>query len=124
MAEIRRLPESELIVMQCVWNHEAPVARSVIEAELRETHPMAQTTVLTLISRLTEKGFLSVQKVGRSSAYTPLVSNQDYLASEGKRFFRSLCGGSIHAFAAALSDSGLSAEDIDELRRLMERGEL
>ena len=35
-----------------------------------------------------------------------------------------LCGGNISVFAEALCSSGLTAEEIEELRRLLERGEL
>lgn len=119
-----RLPDSELLVMQSIWNHPSPVKRSEIEEDMQNIHPIAQTTLLTLLSRLTAKGFITAEKVGRMSFYTPIVSKRDYLASEGNRFFKDLCNGSMNAFAAAMCDSGLSREDIDELRSLLERGEL
>ena len=52
---IRRLPDAELEVMNAVWNCEAPVARTDIEAALCKEHPLAPTTILTLLTRLTEK---------------------------------------------------------------------
>ena len=122
--EIRRLPDSELEVMQALWSLPAPVSRAAVEAVLAESHPMAQTTVLTLLSRLAEKGFIAVEKAGRSSVYTPLVEQRDYLASQSGRFYEKLCGGSVSAFAAALCDSGLSREELAELRRLLEENAL
>ncbi|MBQ0079806.1 MAG: BlaI/MecI/CopY family transcriptional regulator, partial [Eubacterium sp.] len=55
--KIKKLPDSELEVMQVIWDCEAPVARTTIEEKMSEIHPMAQTTMLTLISRLIKKGF-------------------------------------------------------------------
>ena len=124
MKDLLRLPDSELTVMQSVWEHPAPVTRADIEKDMQSVHPMAQTTLLTLLSRLTDKGFVALEKVGRMSVYTPLVSKRDYLAAEGNRFFKKLCSGSMNSFAAALCDSGLSREDIEELRALLERGEI
>ncbi len=121
---VHRLPDAELEVMQAIWSCPPPVSRADIENLLRERRPMAVTTILTLLTRLTDRGFLTVDKCGRSNCYTPLVSKQDYLASQSKRFFDKLCGGDLYTFAAALCDSGLSKSDIDELRRLLERGEL
>ena len=121
---IRRLPDSELEVMQAVWSCEPPVSRADIEACLAETYPVAQTTLLTLLTRLTEKGFLSARKEGQKKLFVPLVTRQAYLAAQGNRFFNKLCGGSLSTFAAALCDSGLSKEDLAELRALLERGEL
>lgn len=120
-SEIRRLPDGELEVMQAVWACTPPAARSDIEAILYQTHPMAMTTLLTMLTRLAEKGFLAIEKNGRRSYYTPLVSQQDYLAAQSKTFVDKLCGGSMSTFAAALCDSGLSKEDLAELRALLER---
>lgn len=121
---IRRLPDSELEVMQAVWACSPPVERAEIEAVLYQGHPMAMTTLLTLLTRLSDKGFLRIEKAGRRSRYTPLVSREDYLAAQSRRFFHKLCGGSISAFANALCESGLSREELAQLRELLERGEL
>ena len=121
---IRRLPDAELEVMQALWACDAPAARTDIEKVLFPTHPMALTTLLTLLTRLSEKGFLAIEKTGRRSVYTPLVAREDYLAAQSKTFFRNLCGGSVSAFANALCDSGLSKEELAQLRMLLERGEL
>lgn len=121
---IRRLPDGELEVMQAVWACTPPAARTDIEAVLFQTHPMAMTTLLTLLTRLSEKGFLSIEKVGRRSYYTPTVSRQDYLASQSRNFFHKLCGGSMPTFAAALCDSGLTREELEQLRELLDRGGL
>ena len=121
---IRRLPDAELEVMQAMWACEPPVARTDIEAIVGQTHPMAVTTLLTLLTRLVEKKFLSVAKEGRRSLYTPLVTRHDYLASQSRRFIDKVCGGSLSAFASALCDSGLEEEELRQLRDLLERGQL
>ena len=121
---IRRLPDAEQEVMQAIWGCKAPVARADIEQILFQEHPMALTTLLTLLTRLSEKGFITIEKIGRRSYYTPSVSREEYLASQGKNFFEKLCGRSVCAFAAALCDSGLSKEELTELRLLLERDAL
>lgn len=118
---IRKLPDGELEVMQALWACTSPASRTDIEELLYRNHPMAMTTLLTMLTRLAEKGFLAIEKKGRRSYYTPLVSQQDYLAAQSKNFFEKLCGGSVSTFAAALCDSGLSKEDLAELRALLER---
>ena len=121
---VQRLPDAELEVMQALWSCNPPASRATIENILWESRPMATTTVLTLLVRLTERGFIEVYKRGRSNYYTPLVSKREYLASQSRRFFNKLCSGDLNAFATALCDSGLSKDDIDELRKLLESGEL
>ena len=119
---IRRLPDAELEVMQAIWACTPPAARADINEFLKDTHPMAVTTLLTVLTRLSEKGFIQIEKAGRSSRYIPLISREEYLAQQSRSFFRKLCKGSVPAFAAALCDSGLSKEELEELRKLLERG--
>ena len=127
---IRTLPDAELAVMQAVWACEAPAKRAQLAAILDKTHPMAPTTLLTVLSRLADKGFLQIEKTGRSAEYWPLVAREDYLARQGRKFYDTLCGGSLPAFAAALCASGLTAQELAELRlenpelSLKELGEL
>ena len=123
-ASIRRLPDAELEVMQAIWACTPPVARTEINEILKNTHPMALTTLLTLLTRLSEKGFIKIEKVSRSARYIPLVTQEDYLAEQSKRFFEKLCGGSLSTFATALCNSGLTKEEIAQLRALMDEGKL
>lgn len=121
---ICRLPDAELMIMQAVWDSEPPVSRSDIQRIVNEKHPLAATTILTLLSRLVQRGALRGEKQGRSNVYTPVFSRQEYLAAQSESFFSKLCNGDIRLFAAALCDSGLSEADIAELRLLLERGQL
>ena len=121
---IKRLPDAELEVMQAIWEYEPPVSRAQIDVVLQESHPMALTTLLTLLSRLSEKGFVKIEKEGRSSKYYPLVTRQEYLAQQSNRFLQKLCGGSLSVFATALCDSGLTKEELEELRSLLEQEDL
>lgn len=124
MKDRKRLPESELEIMQIVWRNPSPVSRMTIEDTLQKVHPLAPTTILTLLARLCEKGFLMLEKDGRTNLYTPLVSERDYLASESRSFLDRMFNGSVAGFAAALCDSGIKREELEELRRLLEKGEV
>lgn len=121
---IRRLPDSELTVMQAVWQATPPVSRGALEEILLPQHPMAQTTLLTLLSRLAEKGFLTVEKSGKTNYYIPKVSQDAYVSAQGRRFVDQLCGGSISAFASALCDGALSKQELQQLRKLLEEDRL
>ena len=124
MEEIKRLPESELEIMQIIWKKSAPVSRVDIEQALQETHPLAPTTILTLLTRLCEKGFLSLKKEGRSNLYEPLITEKEYLAAESRLFLDRVFHGSVASFATALCDSGVTKEELEELRCLLEEGGL
>ena len=100
------------------------MSRTDIDEILRDTHPMAQTTLLTVLTRLSEKGFVEIRKEGRSARYIPVVARQEYLAQQSRRFVEKVCKGSLPAFAAALCDSGLTKDELAWLRELLERGAL
>lgn len=106
--------------MQAIWDCEPPVSRADIEPLLQRRHPMATTTLLTLLGRLTQKGVLQAQKRGKSKVYTPAFSRGQYVASQGSRFLSKLCRGDVRLFATALCEGGLSREEVEELRRLLE----
>ena len=124
MKECHSLPDGELEIMQIVWQSEPPVSRSVIEEALNRRRKLAPSTILTFLSRLCDRGFLSVTHRGRMNLYTPLISQKDYLAGESRRMLDRLYGGSLSAFAVSLSESGVSKEELTELRRLLEEGSL
>ena len=120
----RRLPDGELMIMQIVWDKEPPVARSAIEKELTGEKQLAPSTIITSLNRLCEKGFLSLERNGRTNYYTPLISRRAYLAQESRNILDRLYGGSLASFATALCDSGISREELEALRELLERGML
>lgn len=122
--DIRRLPDSELELMQIIWELEPPLSRQDIEEKLPPDRPLAPTTVLTFLDRLREKGFLRAEKRGKTNYYTPLVSRREYLARESRGVLDRLFGGSVSAFATALVDGGVSREEIQRLREMLEEGKL
>ncbi|MBQ6867258.1 MAG: BlaI/MecI/CopY family transcriptional regulator [Clostridia bacterium] len=124
MNNIKRLPDSELELMQIIWKLDSPVSRPDIEKNLPKNHQLAATTILTLLTRLCEKGFLKVEKQGKTNLYTPLIAEKDYLAGESRNILNRLYGGSLKAFAMSLVDSGVSKEEIDELRKMLEENKL
>ena len=121
---IRRLPDTELEVMQAIWDCAPPVSKTDIASIVYSAHPMAETTLQTLLTRLSEKNYLSVTIEKRKKYYSPLISREDYQISQSKSFYKKVCGGNLSAFANALCEGGLTKEEIAELRKLLEEGQL
>nr|WP_297174794.1 BlaI/MecI/CopY family transcriptional regulator [uncultured Agathobaculum sp.] len=119
MQAAKRLPDAELEIMQAIWSLEAPVTAAAVQQ--RVSKEWKATSVLTFLSRLCEKGFLSCEKAGRQNYYTPQVSRERYLQCESARFVRRLCGGSVKNLVASLSDAGaLTEQDIADLRAFLD----
>ena len=117
---LKRLPDAELEVMKALWELGSDTPRSALEQALAD-FGWAANTINTYLSRLTEKGFLSVRKDGKSNLYTPLVSREDYLAFDSRSVLSRLYGSSPTTFLAALARNGLDRRDVDQLRSLLDR---
>ena len=118
---IRRLPDSELAVMQVLWDKERPVTRPEIDEALAEEKSWTTSTIVALLARLEAKGFLTHEKQGRGYLYRARISRDEYLASESSALLESLYRGSAKNFLAALHRGGsLNEQEIDELERYLD----
>lgn len=118
--KLRRLPDTELEVLQTLWDAGGPQPRSWIEHRLADKG-WASNTFNTYLARLTEKGFLSCEKRGKTNYYTPLVSREAYLDFESRAVLGKLFRGSARSLMASLARGGaLSRSDLDELQRYLD----
>ena len=123
MAEEKtRLPDAELEVMQALWAQREYPASSAQIAQGLDGRSWRLATLLKLLSRLEERGFVAREKEGRGNLYRPLVAREDYLAAESRSFLERLHGGSLPSLVAALVESeAVRGAELDELRALLAR---
>ena len=85
--------------------------------------PCQKNTLIVLLSRLVNKGFLSAKKVGRRNEYTTLVSETEYQTAQTKNFLDKIYEGSATGLVSTLVLGDLLADDeYEELKRLLEKG--
>lgn len=66
-------PPLELLCLKALWTiHEGNVKE--VQRIVAETRPLAYTTIMTVLDRLTRKGKLTRHKVGRAFVYSPQAS--------------------------------------------------
>ena len=115
----KKLSDAELDVMLAVWQNRPPVLRSDLEEQLK-SHNWADTTVLTLLSKLVEKGYLSLERQGRRNLYTPLVSERDYRRWANRSFLGKMYQSSLRRMVASLVETrDLTDDDLAELERFV-----
>ncbi|WP_373218581.1 BlaI/MecI/CopY family transcriptional regulator [Ruminococcus sp. 5_1_39BFAA] len=121
---ISRLPDSELDIMLVLWKYEPPMSRSEIERVVNEKKALAPTTILSLLTRLEKKNFVSVTKQGKMNLYTPLISQEEYQQNESKSVLEKLYGNSLKRFVASLyQGKKMDEDDIKELHDFLEEME-
>ena len=119
---MKRLPDSELELMMIIWDAGKPVTRTEIEERLPRERRLSATPILSFLSRLEEKGFVRVQKDGRSNVYEPLIQKEAYLRAESRSIWKRLYQNSIGNFMAALGQGDdLTEQDLDELQEFLDR---
>lgn len=118
--QLKRLPDTELEVLQALWQAGEPQSRAWIEARLARKG-WATNTFNTYLTRLTEKGYLACERRGKTNYYTPLISQEAYLDFESRSVLSRLFGGSAQRFVASLARGGaLSRGDLEELQRYLD----
>lgn len=104
-----------------IWNIGGKVTRNEIEEVLQRKKKLSSTTVLSLLTRLENKGFVTVEKRGKYNVYTPLVLKGDYLQSESKKILDKMYQSSVKNFMMALySEKKPSKKQIKELQEYID----
>ncbi|MGW7595755.1 BlaI/MecI/CopY family transcriptional regulator [Streptomyces asiaticus] len=108
----------ESAVMRVCWEAQAPVTVRAVLDRLNEgrERPLAYTTVMTVMTRLTEKGLLARAIQGRGYAYTAAVADEAAIAV--REVLRAHGDAAVAHFAA---EASLDPQLRDRLRRLLEQ---
>ena len=92
-----------------------------LHEELQKERPWNLSALQTLLGRLVRRGFLQTEKQGKSRYYTPLVTEEDYLAEDSRRYFQKWTGGSLRDLVACLYvNHSVTKEDLEELKAFIE----
>ena len=83
-----RIPQSELDIMKVIWSNDEPVSSKTVTTELESKKGWKRTTTLTLLSRLTDKGFLEADKTRRLTYYITNIKQEDYIIFATKNFVK------------------------------------
>jgi predicted transcriptional regulator len=121
---IKRLPDTEFELMRIIWGNEPPITTARIIEELGENDGRKPQTVLTMLVRLIEKGFLSSERVGKERNYTPIIGEKEYMNIETGEFISRYRGGSVGSLVKTMYDGkDLSQEELDELKKWIKEKE-
>ena len=117
-----QISDSELELMKIVWSAGGTALYAQIMEALAEAgRNWQKNTVITLLSRLTDKGFLTVRKLGRRNEYAAAVSEAEYQAAQTQVLVNKLYSGSAMGLVAALiRQEAISPGDYEELKRFWE----
>ena len=122
---VQQLSDAELEIMKIVWGNpeEVTLFPYIMDGLAGRGKPCQKNTLIVLLSRLMNKGFLSAKKIGRRNEYTTLVSETEYQTTQTKHFLDKIYEGSVKGLVSNLILGDLLAdEEYEELKLLLEKG--
>jgi predicted transcriptional regulator len=114
----KNLSELEHLVMSVVWEHGDATTEDVRLA-LAKRHPMKESTVRTILSRLEEKGYCTHRTTGRTNVYRGVEAPANVAAKAVRQIIERLCGGSVEQLLLGMVNNDVLDEK--ELQRLAGR---
>ena len=126
MAWARALPplsEAQMEIMNVVWERgEATVAD--VWKVLSGRRRVARSTVLTMLTRLEEKGWLCCDEEGHAFRYQAAVPREVTMGTVVRRLVDTAFGGSAEGlFLALLHGRGISKEEARKIKKMIDRAE-
>ncbi len=115
------LSETELEVLKVLWELGAGTVRQIDEILRQRKRRWAYTTVLTLLTRLQAKGYVTSDKSELAHVFRPTVSREKLLQQRLTNLADDLCEGTALPLVHALVEGQrFTAEEIAGFRRLLD----
>jgi BlaI family transcriptional regulator, penicillinase repressor len=113
--------DAELEVLKVLWAAGPATVRDVAAALRRQRRKLAYNTVLTLLSRLRDKGYVEADRRETAHLFRAVVTRDDLLGSSLAALAERVCDGTASPLVHALVKSRrLSADDIAHFRKLLD----
>ena len=113
--------DAEMQVLKALWAEGPGTVREINSRLRRRKRRWAYNTVLTLLSRLREKGFVSSQPKGAAHVFQAAVSREELLRRRLTELADRLCDGIASPLVTALvKGQRFSTEEIAGFRQLLD----
>ncbi len=115
-----QLSKSEEELMNRLWKLKKAFMKDLLEA-YPDPKP-ANTTVATLLKRMTDKGFINYELFGKSRQYYPLVKKQDYFSKHVNGLIKNFFNDSASQFASFFTkETNLTKEELEDLKSIIDQ---
>ena len=112
--------EGELAILRVLWSRKGPTTVREVHEELRRTKDTAYTTVLKMLTIMSDKGLVRRDESERSHTYVPVHAEQVVQTSLLKDLMRrAFSGSALKLVQRALDDDTASAEELEAISKLI-----
>lgn len=114
------LTNAEEQVMKLLWKLDKAFIRDILN-EFPEPKP-APTTVITLLKRMIDKGYVKYRQCGNSREYFPVVKKSQYFSDHINGLIKEFFNNSNTQFASFFAnETDMSPEELKELRDIVDK---
>ena len=111
---------AEWYVMEALWEESPLTARQIADL-LNQRINWSQSTALTILRRMHEKGLVASDGGKRNTIYRPCLERESAILEETKDFLNRVYHGSVSMMLSALAEqNSLSKEEIQQLHTILE----
>ena len=115
-----RLTKSEEQIMGYLWKLEKAYLKNILD-EFSDPKPAART-VVTVLKRMIDKGFVDYQQHGSNREYFPLVKKTEYFSKQVNAVIKNYFNDSASQFASFVTnETNLNLTDLEELKQIVEQ---
>jgi len=119
----KNLTPTEWHLMECLWDHAPRTGREAAEYMTR-SQGWSRSTTLTLLRRMTAKGFISCREENGVHVYSPMLARSEAAVRETDSFLNRVYRGSISTLLSNLAQrQNLTQAEIDELYDIIRKAE-
>ena len=112
--------EGELAILRVLWARGAPATVREVHDELLRSKDTAYTTVLKMLTIMTDKKLVRRDESERSHRFVPLYTEPAVQSSMLRSFLRNTFSGSaVKLVQSALADDQASAEELEAIGKLI-----
>lgn len=121
MTKETRVTESELEILKILWKLEKATTNEIV-SELDNNTSWSPRTIQTLISRLSKKEVLGIEKLNKKTyIYYPLITEVEYKNFANNSLLNKLYNGSFNLMMSTfIKNTQLSESDIGDLKKLLD----
>ena len=114
-----KLSKSEEELMNHLWKQKRAFMKDLLEC-YPDPKP-ANTTIATLLKRMSDKGFIAYKTYGKSREYYPLIDKNRYFSKQVNGLIKNFFNDSASQFASFFTkETQLSQKELKELRKIID----
>ena len=115
----RTVSPAEMEILRLVWQLQEATVQQICQ-KLPVKRKIAYKTVLTLLTRLEGKGYVTHEKCGQAYVFSPAVKREEVIKRSVLDFMDKLFGGDPKPLLQFLIEDGhIDTEDIERMKDLL-----